>query len=749
MSGRDETELSSAEIIGAEQLAAAGNWEIGEARVSFGTLLIQLGERKSRLAPKAMGVLLALARNPGETLSRDQLLDMVWPGDYPTQDVLSHAIRELRRALGDQMPNPVRIQTIPRIGYRLVALARRIEDPGEPVAPDVDGVDRQEAAFTLQAELESELDDTRLQPRSVRTARWMLGVLGLLFILLAGMSVIMRPHSPVRPERVAGQSPKLLTSSLQAERMPTVTSDGRRYAYTEWVGDSGVTRIVAATMDGHGHAIVSVPERQQNFYPQWSRDGSMLAFQSSTEGNCGISLLMMNGLEVTGRRFLGGCNSEVYDLFNWAVGDRGLWLSRPRLPNGRVTQLLLRDLEGKDHWLDYDRNAEDFDRDPRQSPDGRWIAFRRGVHPRGALFMVASEGGAVQRLTRSQGYFGRFDWYPDSRHLLYSRKLHEQTELFRLDTRTLEQEPLGIHDADSVDIAEAANLAVFERLRVRLRIREYSLVDPSVGARWIAPSTGTDLEAVYAPDASRIALISDRSGSTQVWMTPAQEDAPVQLTRFGGELLHDLSFSQDGNELLWISSADRVHDQVCVLDIVQSATKPACRSMAHAELRSPRRLPNTNKIVYSGMTEAGWRAFVIDLGQPEESLQTIDVGGIDPHLEVRGSDIYLTDPARAEILVSEPPYQRVRVVVTDLVNWQSSRWHLAGDAIWYAWINPEIDHFQVYRAAIPGPMRAETALDLGEGRNYPLLDISRDARRVLVRTQLADETDIAVIGLDE
>src|SRR5690606_39656061 len=89
-----------------------------------------------------MGVLLALARAPGVTLSRDELLDEVWGSVHVTPGVVGHAITALRRAFGDDLERPAYIETIPRIGYRLIApvqaLAPAGADTGGP-EPDVAG----------------------------------------------------------------------------------------------------------------------------------------------------------------------------------------------------------------------------------------------------------------------------------------------------------------------------------------------------------------------------------------------------------------------------------------------------------------------------------------------------------------------------------------------------------------------------------------------------------------------------------
>jgi TolB-like protein len=68
-----------------------------------------------------MEVLLCLAQHPGETLSKEQLFQAVWPNITVTEDVLKRCIAELRRAFDDDAREPRIIETISKRGYRLVA----------------------------------------------------------------------------------------------------------------------------------------------------------------------------------------------------------------------------------------------------------------------------------------------------------------------------------------------------------------------------------------------------------------------------------------------------------------------------------------------------------------------------------------------------------------------------------------------------------------------------------------------------
>jgi TolB-like protein/tetratricopeptide (TPR) repeat protein len=82
-----------------------------------------------RITPRAMAVLLHLAKAGGTVVSRNDLLDAVWPGMAVTPDALSQCLVELRKVFGDNPKRPGVIETIPRMGVRLVAPVTQSRGP--------------------------------------------------------------------------------------------------------------------------------------------------------------------------------------------------------------------------------------------------------------------------------------------------------------------------------------------------------------------------------------------------------------------------------------------------------------------------------------------------------------------------------------------------------------------------------------------------------------------------------------------
>jgi DNA-binding winged helix-turn-helix (wHTH) protein len=102
--------------------------------------------RPVAMPPRAVAVLTTLLAAPGSIVSKQELMDAVWPDTFVTESSLLEAVGLVREALGDDRRNPTYIQTVHRRGYRFIAsiepAAPRTLEPGtqpvellEPVEP--------------------------------------------------------------------------------------------------------------------------------------------------------------------------------------------------------------------------------------------------------------------------------------------------------------------------------------------------------------------------------------------------------------------------------------------------------------------------------------------------------------------------------------------------------------------------------------------------------------------------------------
>jgi TolB-like protein len=108
-------------LAGVTERAGSADLWIGDWLVEPTLARVSRGGEIQRVTPRAMAVLVCLAEAGGAVVSRNDLLDAVWPGMAVTPDALSQCLVELRRVFGDSPKQPGVIETIPKMGVRLVA----------------------------------------------------------------------------------------------------------------------------------------------------------------------------------------------------------------------------------------------------------------------------------------------------------------------------------------------------------------------------------------------------------------------------------------------------------------------------------------------------------------------------------------------------------------------------------------------------------------------------------------------------
>jgi len=170
-----------------------------------------------RLEPKVMEVLVCLAQHPGEPVSKEDLLQAVWPDTFVTDDVLKRSISELRRVFQDDVRESRIIQTIPKRGYRLLVPVEAVTGDKRP-SPEVAS---QESAMVRDWRMLALVSG---------------GVAALLLILLGTLYVSSR-------ERLLGKKADLQVNSIAVLPLQNLSGDPNQEYFSDGMTDALITDL--------------------------------------------------------------------------------------------------------------------------------------------------------------------------------------------------------------------------------------------------------------------------------------------------------------------------------------------------------------------------------------------------------------------------------------------------------------------------------------------------------------------------
>jgi DNA-binding winged helix-turn-helix (wHTH) protein/TolB-like protein len=101
------------------------------------------------LAPKAFELLVFLVQNQGRLVTKDQIMQAVWPGSFVEEANLTVSVSVLRKVLGEKESDLRYIETVPKKGYRFTAPVKEIKSPqAVPIQPHEEVPQRTEVSMS-------------------------------------------------------------------------------------------------------------------------------------------------------------------------------------------------------------------------------------------------------------------------------------------------------------------------------------------------------------------------------------------------------------------------------------------------------------------------------------------------------------------------------------------------------------------------------------------------------------------------
>lgn len=355
---------------------------IGEWVLVPSTHSLSAGGTTHRLPKRLVALLRVLATRPGQTWTREALIEAVWTRKQVNDEVLSRAVAELRGLLGDDAREPRYIETLPKTGYRLLAPVS-VVDEGEPQsAPAAMPVDRQGAA----------------RARSIRLWPWGLALCGSLALVWWGTERLGQgqPGPAMAPVHAGAWTAADLVREVPFRSgphwawQPRYSADGRWLVYVVNDLQAGESWIEWSTADG------SAPRRLDSgsgrpAAPVFSPDAARIAFTAWEGGQCALRIMdLPAGLP----REVAACGGSRSHPLDWPSARRLLYSGAPSRSEGPSALWQIDPESGAREQVTRPPDTAVLDSHPRDRGDGT-LAFLRG--PEGLRELWLQEAG-VERL---------------------------------------------------------------------------------------------------------------------------------------------------------------------------------------------------------------------------------------------------------------------------------------------------------------------------------------------------------------
>jgi Tol biopolymer transport system component len=350
-----------------------------------------------------------------------------------------------------------------------------------------------------------------------------------------------------RPQPAPRARPVPLTSLPGAEEHPSLSPDGSRVAFS-WKGDIYVKQVGA-------EAILQITkDPAMDSWPTWSPDASQIAFVRNGQ------VLLVSPLG-GGERIAGESAGRVV----WTPDGLGLLVLQKTSTLGTsIFKVTL--ATGEKRRLTFPSDMTPGDLDMSISPDGRAVAFCRVLQTLGCeLFVMPTVGGWARQLTNDQAMIYGMAWTADAREVVFASSRQNSTRLWRIspsgDRTGVFQTPIALESAG--DDARYPSISRNGKLAYQHYTRNWDIVRAEIAARdgrlnkRLGPPTpliaSTRLEAApaWSPDGKKIAFVSDRSGSFELWICSADGSNAVRLTTFDGAGVMSAHWSSDSERLIF------------------------------------------------------------------------------------------------------------------------------------------------------------------------------------------------------
>jgi len=376
-----------------------------------------------------------------------------------------------------------------------------------------------------------------------------------LAVIIVGIAILWTKLRPSAAFETGNLHIRPLTSQPGWEADPALSPDGTFIAFT-WNDHPENPQIYVKRFDGGEPVKVTDSPTGQIGSLAWSPDGRQIAFK--------IQWRRSGGGEIRSIPATGGAESiattltdaDLTSAIDWSPDGEKLVFSDKSPSSSQPSVYAFNLHTGEKVKLTTPPAGIWGDWSPKFSPDGKTIAFKRVTdYWLDEIYLIPAAGGAARRVTSINASIWGHAWMSSGDSLLIScqreNTIHGIWRFSLADPLRPERIQQGAGDL----ITPAAGRKS-ERIAWVNRVWDSNIYRASVSGSEpptkLIASTQRDQNPAVAPD-GRIAFVSDRSSSREIWIAAPDGGRQTQVTNFRGPSIDGLMWSPNSRQLTFES----------------------------------------------------------------------------------------------------------------------------------------------------------------------------------------------------
>jgi Tol biopolymer transport system component/DNA-binding winged helix-turn-helix (wHTH) protein len=514
------------------------------------------GPDELTLTPKAFELLTLLVRERHRVLTKQELLDAVWPDTAVIENTLTQRIKEIREALGDSAHESTYIRTVPRVGFQFIADtsmesaappvpdAPAVPAPSEQTTPPVvrDAATEPAAAGWRAVREVTATVETQNAPQTMATRRRPAFRASHALVAAAVVTLgagLLWWWQRDRPLQLGEQ--RLIAASVAPRRTPSYSPDGASVSYVA-PDSAGVQQIWVQSLAG-GTPLQITNGKSSASRPRWLPGSNQILFARASEG---LWTVPATGGTPT-RLIERGTNPNVSRDGRRIVFEdqRTLWTAAP---DGSQVERVGGVVSP----------AYQLPMMPALSPDGSTIAyFSAALGPNGDFWTIPAAGGTPRRLTADLREGGWPVWTVDGDAVIVSSARAGSRILWQIPVNGGEPVPLtmGAGEDDQPELSADGRQLAYTNTQHRWELRVRDLAS---GTERTLVQRGLELLfPIFSPDGTRIVYFGRSDYAVAIFTINADGSDLRQLTA-GRELNHQPRWSHDGEHIYFFQHSPTV-----------------------------------------------------------------------------------------------------------------------------------------------------------------------------------------------